>query len=53
MQNSSFSILRLFFFELKMLQEFFFVLSWTCSLKKELIIASLSILSPIKSVVPY
>ena len=27
MQNSSFSILRLFFFELKMLQEFFFVLS--------------------------
>ena len=34
MQNSSFSILRLFFFELKMLQEFFFVLSWTCSLKK-------------------
>ena len=36
MQNSSFSILRLFFFELKMLQEFFFVLSWTCSLQKRM-----------------
>ena len=34
MQNSSFSILRLFFFELKMLHEFFFVLSCTCSLQK-------------------